>query len=203
MKNSVLAFWKFLVTSGTAVSRISGKHCNVYSNFQKFLTWNFCCLIKKQQFPAIPETSQKMSKPFVPVLKFKEFLVEWKAPTFSLNLICFWRTSSLMQAFKWSLHWPWLSSNPGSWLRHHNNWIQHPLCQGATKVLSDSLGLVKWLVGLAFSYCSLPMGKHSWFFFSDDKLSFYTKACVAESPRENENVTRPNYCRVTMSCAAF
>ena len=82
MKNSVLDFWKFLVTSGTAVSRISGKHCKVYSNFQKFLIWNFCCIIKKQPFPAIPETSQKMSKLFVPVLKFKEFLVEWKAPNF-------------------------------------------------------------------------------------------------------------------------
>ena len=28
--------------------------------------------------------------------------------------------------------------------------------QGATKVLSDSPGLVEWLVGLAFSYRSLP-----------------------------------------------
>ena len=28
------------------------------------------------------------------------------------------------------------------------------------------------------------MGKHSWFLFSDDKLSFYTKMCVAESSWE-------------------
>ena len=28
------------------------------------------------------------------------------------------------------------------------------------------------------------MGKHLWFFFSDDKLSFYTKKCVAERMNE-------------------
>ena len=31
--------------------------------------------------------------------------------------------------------------------------------QGATKVLSDSPGVVEWLVGLAFSYPSLPDGQ--------------------------------------------
>ena len=31
--------------------------------------------------------------------------------------------------------------------------------QGATIVLSDSPGLVEWLVGLAFSYRSLPDGQ--------------------------------------------
>ena len=171
--------------------------------FRNFLPGIFVALSKNNNFQLFQKLPRKCLNHLSLFWNSRNFWLNGRPPTFSLNLICFWRTSSLMQAFKWSLHWPWLSSNPGSWLRHHNNWIQHPLCQGATKVLSDSLGLVKWLVGLAFSYCSLPMGKHSWFFFSDDKLSFYTKACVAESPRENENVTRPNYCRVTMSCAAF
>ena len=53
--------------------------------------------------------------------------------------------------------------------------------QDATKVLSDSPGLVEWLVGLAFSYRSLPDGQAPLVLFSDDKLSFYTKKCVAES----------------------
>ena len=44
------------------------------------------------------------------------------------------------------------------------------------KALSDSPGLVELLVKLAFSYRSLTPGKHRWFLFSDDKLSFYTKS---------------------------
>ena len=37
------------------------------------------------------------------------------------------------------------------------NFLRH--CQGATKVLSDSPGLVELLAGLAFSYHSLPDGQ--------------------------------------------
>ena len=52
-------------------------------------------------------------------------------------------------------------------------------------MLSDSPGLVEWLVGLAFSHRSLPDGQaQCWFLFSDDKLRFYTKKCVAESSWE-------------------
>ena len=41
-----------------------------------------------------------------------------------------------------------------------------------TKVLSDSPGLVEWLVGLAFSYRSLPDGQAPLVLFSDDKFNF-------------------------------
>ena len=47
-----------------------------------------------------------------------------------------------------------------------------PPPQGATKVLSDSPGLVEWLVGLAFSYRSLPDGQAPLVLFSDDKFNF-------------------------------
>ena len=49
--------------------------------------------------------------------------------------------------------------------------------QGATKVLSDSPGACR-----AFLIVACPTGKHRWFLFSDDKMSFDTKECVAESP---------------------
>ena len=39
------------------------------------------------------------------------------------------------------------------------NWFKKNFMQGTTKVLSDSPGLVEWLVGLAFSYHSLPNGQ--------------------------------------------
>ena len=56
--------------------------------------------------------------------------------------------------------------------------------QGTTKVLSDSPGLVEWLVRLAFSYRSLPDRQAPLFVFSDNKLSFNTQKCVAESSWE-------------------
>ena len=55
------------------------KHTQIFRNFFPGI---FVALSEKQQFPALPEISQKMSKPLVQVGKFKEFLVEWKAPNF-------------------------------------------------------------------------------------------------------------------------
>ena len=63
--------------------------------------------------------------------------------------------------------------------------------QGATKVLSDSPGLVEWLVGLGFSYRSLPDGQPPLVPHFDDKLSFYTKRVCTSSrklQRENDNI---------------
>ena len=56
------------------------------------------------------------------------------------------------------------------------------------KVLSDSPAQVELLVRLAFSYRSLTLGKHHWFLFSDDKLSFIPKSVKQKAPERNDNV---------------
>jgi len=96
MENSGLNFRKFPVMNGTEFSGISGKEDNlarVYPNFRKFLTGNLIFLPKFPEFSVewftfrifnnfqiFWKLSQKISVPFVPVWKFSEFLVEWKAP---------------------------------------------------------------------------------------------------------------------------
>ena len=50
----------------------------------------------------------------------------------------------------------------GTWIfayKTFNSWLCRRALQGATKVLSDSPGLVELPVGLAFSYRSLPDGQ--------------------------------------------
>lgn len=59
------------------------KHTQIFRNFLPGIS---VPLLEIQQFPALPKTSQKIAKPFVPVLEFKGVLVEWKASRFILNL---------------------------------------------------------------------------------------------------------------------
>ena len=76
--------------------------------------------------------------------------------------------------------------------------------QGATKVLSDSPGLVELLAGLVFSYHSFPDGQAPLFplFWWEIEL-LYQKVSSRKLMRENDIIMRPNYGSVTMSCAAF
>ena len=76
--------------------------------------------------------------------------------------------------------------------------------QGVTKVLSDSPGLVEWLVGRVCSYCSLPDWQAlygSYFLMINNEL-LYQKVCSKKLLRENDNVMRPNYKQFNFGLAA-
>lgn len=101
-KNSCLNFRKFSITNGTTFSETWGKEDKtreVYSNLRRFLMRNFCstwlsfqnfwkfrlngsCLRNSNISGFSGNIPRKLiSILFVPVSKFSEFLVEWKAPS--------------------------------------------------------------------------------------------------------------------------
>lgn len=121
MKNSVLNFrivsdqWNRINLSG-----ISRKPCKVYPNFQHFLPGISVPLMENNNFQLFWKLYQKMSAPFAPVSKFKEFLVEWKAPKVLFKLIFFEEIHFWCRLT--NEVWIQFYQVPGSSLKRHYNW---------------------------------------------------------------------------------